>query len=322
MFRPRLLITESERFAPQAIDLLRSVARVTTADLDRSRLLNEIDGYEAVWVRLRHRIDEEVLARAPNLRVIATATTGLNHIDLSAAQRRGIEVISLRGESEFLRDIRATAEHTIGLMLALLRRLPAAVDHVGHGGWDRDLFCGRELYRQTIGIIGWGRLGRLVARYLTAFDATVIVCDPHIDVAEVPDGIECVDLATLLDRAGIVTVHVDLNPQTERLLGPQEFDQMRRGAWLINTSRGEVLDEAALLAALRSGQLAGAALDVLADEQSSGMSAHPLIGYARKHDQLIITPHIGGCTRESMARTEIFLANKVCAALQASSARV
>jgi len=322
MSRPQLLITESERFAAAALLALQRVADVTAADLNRRQLLEQIGDYDAIWIRLRHRIDQQVLDAASHLQWIATATTGLNHIDLQAAQRGGIEVISLRGETEFLRDIRATAEHTLALMFALLRRLPAAVEHVSSGGWNRDLFCGSELYRKTIGIVGLGRLGQLVAGYVTAFGGTVIACDPHITATEVPAGIELVDLDALLAQSDVVSIHVDLNSTTKQFFGARQLAQMRAGSRLINTSRGEVIDEAALLDSLASEHLAGAALDVLSNEQSIGMKDHPLVGYARNHANLIITPHIGGCTSESMARTEVFLANKLCAALQASSQKV
>ena len=120
-------------------------------------------GFNALWVRLRNRIDREVFDAAPRVRFVITNTTGLNHIDQEEADRRGVRVISLRGESEFLKDVRATAEHTVGLLLALMRRIPAARDHVRRGGWNRDLFRGNELYGKTAGIVGYGRLGRLVA---------------------------------------------------------------------------------------------------------------------------------------------------------------
>ena len=316
---PRLLITESDRFHPVALDRLREAADVTVANLDRRELLRTVGSYDALWVRLRHRIDAEVLERASSLRWIASPTTGLNHIDLEMANRRGIDVISLRGETDFLRDIRATAEHTIGLMLAALRHLPTATAHVNSGGWNRDLFCGSELYQKTIGIVGFGRLGTLVAKYARGFDVRVLAFDPYVADDAVPNDIQRTPLETLLAESDIVTIHVNLSAETRGLFGRDQFNQMRRGSWLINTSRGEVIDESALLEALLGGHLRGAALDVLADESASGMRDHPLVRYTHDHTNLIITPHLGGCTAESMAKTEMFLAEKLCAALLASS---
>src|SRR5262249_11149941 len=150
---------------------------------DRTGLLSSVRTADILWVRLRHQIDVEVIAAAPHLKLIATPTTGLNHIDLREAQRNGIEVVSLQGENEFLQDVRATAEHTVTLILALLRHVPASLEHVRGGGWNRDLFKGHELCGKVIGIVGYGRLGRIVGRYLSVFDAHILVADPHLDAA-------------------------------------------------------------------------------------------------------------------------------------------
>jgi D-3-phosphoglycerate dehydrogenase / 2-oxoglutarate reductase len=309
--RPHLLITESQGFPPAALDRLREVADVTAADLDRSALEREIGGADILWVRLRHRIDDALLARAPRLKIIASPTTGLTHIDLEAAERRGIRIISLRGETDFLKDIRATAEHTIGLILALTRHIPAAAAHVVAGGWDRDRFQGVELYGKTVAVIGYGRLGRIVARYLRAFDCRVVAVDPK------PSGTE-VDFRSLdeaLGLADIVTLHVNLTPSSRQFFGANQFASMRMGSYFINTSRGELVDEDALLVALRSGHLAGAALDVLCDEHSEGMSSHPVVRFAETHPNVILTPHIGGCAVEAMQKTETFLAERLLSAL-------
>jgi D-3-phosphoglycerate dehydrogenase / 2-oxoglutarate reductase len=304
----RILISESGGFSSEAAELLSGVGEVFLADLDRRGLLAAVKEADVLWVRLRNRIDAEVLSVARRLKVIVTPTTGLNHIDLQRAERLGIRVLSLRGESDFLRDIRATAEHTLGLILALLRKIPRATAHVQGGGWNRDLFKGRELHGKTVGIVGYGRLGRLVARYLRAFDTHVLAADPLIAGRAVEAGVTLVALSQLLREADLVSLHVNLGDETRGFFGSEQFSVMKPGSWFINTARGELVDEAALLAALESGQLAGAALDVMCDEDSRGMQAHPLVAYAREHDHLMITPHIGGCTVESMEKTELFLA--------------
>jgi D-3-phosphoglycerate dehydrogenase len=313
--RPRILVTESHRFSPDAAAVLARAGDPVLADLDRAGLLREAAGADVLWVRLRHQIDAEVLDAAPRLRAIVTPTTGLNHVDVAEAERRGIAVLSLRGEEDFLRDVRATAEHTIGLMLALLRHVPDAAWHVQDGGWDRDRFRGRELHRSTVGVLGYGRLGRIVARYLAAFDATVLVCDPHRSAADVEAPARLVGQDELLERSRILTLHVNLEPATEGLVGRPELHRLPPGAFLVNTARGELIDEAALLDVLQSGRLAGAALDVLAGEQASGMAGHPLVEYAREHPNLLITPHIGGATYESMETTERFMAEKLVSTL-------
>lgn len=310
--QPRILVAEARRFSPAALAILQDVGDVTLADLDRPGLLAAVRDADVVWVGLRTRIDADLLGSARGLKCIVTNTTGLNHIDTLEATRRGVRVLSLRGEETFLRGVRATAEHTVGLMLALMRRIPAATAHVAQGGWDRDAFIGGELYGKRVGVIGYGRLGQLVTRYLRAFDAEVIIADPYVRRGAYDDTPPCRDLNQLLRTADIVTVHVNLSSETTLLLGPEQFGLMRRGTWLVNTSRGEVIDEAALLKALLNQHLAGAALDVLHDEQNLGQREHPLRTYAREHDNLLLTPHVGGCTVESRLKTELFMANRLC----------
>ena len=311
MSRCRILVTESAGFSPAAARVLSGLGDLRLADLDRQALLKSLSNVTVLWIRLRHRIDTPVIAAAPRLRVIVSPTTGLNHIDTDEAAARGIAVLSLRGETAFLNDVVATAEHTLALTLALLRRLPAAVRHTGVGGWDRDQFKGREVRGRTIGVIGYGRLGRIVANYFIALGARVLVTDPEADAASITPEISLVTLPELLERADLVTLHANLTPSNRGFYGKAEFQSMRTGAWFVNTSRGELIDEAALLSALESGHLAGAALDVLDDELSTGMAHNRLVQYAQSHDHLIITPHIGGCTSESMDKTERFLAERL-----------
>jgi D-3-phosphoglycerate dehydrogenase len=315
MTRHSILVAEASGFSARAAGLLRQTGDLILADLQRAELLTAVRDADVLWVRLRHHIDTEVLSAASSLKIIATPTTGLNHIDVEAVERRGIQIISLRSEAEFLANIRATAEHTVALILALFRHLPQAADSVAMGRWDRDNFKGRELYQKTVGIIGYGRLGRIVARYLKAFDMHVLAADPNVDADSVEPGVRMVPISELLSDADVVTLHVNYCEETRAFFGQDHFAAMKPSAWFINTARGELVDEFALLDALQSGQLAGAALDVLCGERSTGMADHPLVSYAREHGNLLITPHVGGCTEESMEKTEVFLAGKLCASL-------
>ena len=309
MRRKRILVAESRGFSPQAAAILRELGEVTLADLNRAELERAIGGAEVLWVRLRHCTDEALLRLAPDLEAIATPTTGLNHIDTAAVARRGIRLVSLRGETAFLRDVRATAEHTIGLILALLRHIPAAAAHTADGGWDRDRFQGTEIYGKTAGIVGYGRLGRIVARYLLAFGARVLAADPK--AADVESGVERMELDELLREADIVSLHVNLCEETRGFFGRREFARMKPGSILINTARGELVDEAALAEALRAGRLAGAALDVVSGEHLASPQRAGAIAALAALPNVLITPHIGGCTVESMEKTEIFLARQV-----------
>ncbi|MCP3880495.1 MAG: hypothetical protein GY701_19210 [Sulfitobacter sp.] len=311
----KILISEAKAFTPAALERLSTLGTVELCDPDRHSLLAALQDADVLWVRLRHRIDREVLDAAPNLSVIVSATTGLNHIDVTETTRHGISVISLAGETEFLRGVRATAEHTIALTLALLRRVPGAAREVHDGGWDRDRFRGHEVYGKSVGVIGYGRLGSIVADYFQALGARVVATDPHVTANAATSGVRLLLLDGLLRTADIVTLHATLSAETTGFFDRSCFERMKQGAWLVNTARGELLDETDLLTALETGHLTGAALDVVEDEIGRDRNDDPLFRYARGHDNLLITPHIGGCTFESTAKTELYLAEKLCAAL-------
>jgi len=250
-----------------------------------------------------------VIDACTNLKVIVTTTTGLDHTDVNYAEQRGIKVLSLRGETEFLRTIPATAEHTWALLLALVRHIPQAHASVIAGEWDRNAFRGHDLGGKRLGIVGLGRIGEKVARYGLAFEMRVGAYDPYR--SDWVEGVtRCVTLPELLRQSNVLSLHVPLNPETERMIGREELAHLPNGAWLVNTSRGEVLDEVALVEALQDGQLGGAALDVIAAERDQQRRG-PLLDYARQHNNLLITPHLGGATVESMARTEVFMAHKL-----------
>jgi D-3-phosphoglycerate dehydrogenase / 2-oxoglutarate reductase len=314
---PKILVAESSGFSKSAAGRLRACGRLVMGDLDRRSLLAAVSDAEILWVRLRHRIDREVMDCAPILRAIATPTTGLNHVDLAEAGRRNIQVISLQGATEFLQNVYATAEHTIALILGLLRHLSGAHQHVIKGDWNRDLFVGRELHGKRAGVIGCGRVGRMVAGYLRGLGMRVLVTDvqninrpAHLDI-------ELVSLTHLLYASDIVTLHIPLSDRTKGFFGEREFSEMKPGSWFINTSRGELVDEGAMLKALSDGRLAGAALDVLCDENSSGMRENFVVQYAREHNNVLLTPHIGGCTGESREKTENFIATQVAGYVRA-----
>jgi D-3-phosphoglycerate dehydrogenase len=315
--RPEILVAESSGFSTKAAACLRASGSLVLKDLDRPGLLASVTAADILWVRLRHKIDREVMNAAPHLRAIATPTTGLNHIDLAEARQRNIHVISLQGATQFLQNVYATGEHTVALILGLLRHLPAARDHVVKGNWNRDLFVGHDLHGKTAGLIGYGRVGQMVAGYLRALGMRVFVTDKPGTRKPTPPGIKMVSLSYLLGISDVVSLHVPLTETTRGFFGEGEFARMKPNSWFINTARGELVDERALVRALDDGRIQGAALDVLCDEHSSDMTENSLIQYARRHDNLLITPHIGGCTHESREKTEYFLATCVASFLDA-----
>lgn len=318
MTRPRLLIAEPVDFSPQALATLRAAADVELRAVDRAELPSAFATYDVVWFRLAHRITAEVLGPRPRTRVLATPVTGLDHLDLEACRRRGVRVVSLRGETEFLRNVRATAELTLALALALLRRIPAARQAVLEGHWNRDAFRGHELFGKTAGIVGVGRLGTIVAGYFRALGMRVLGYDPRPDfphaAAERADSLD-----NLLRQSDLVSIHASYDPTTHHLLGPRELALMPPGSVLVNTARGGIVDDRALVALLESGRLAGAALDVVEGEPDVGPE-HPLVQFARRSDRLLLVPHLGGNTVESFEKTEQFLAERVVEAWHAMEA--
>lgn len=316
MERLKILNAEPDGYSHEALAILRGIADVDLRPVTRAELLGIIAAYDAVIVRLAHRVDDEIMEKGTRLRAVVTATTGLNHIDLEAAERRGIAVLSLRGETRFLDSVTSTAEHTWGLILALARNIPRAHASVLARQWDRDRFRGVELSGRTLGIIGYGRLGRIVAEYGLAFRMRVLAADPGVE--RVPEAVCKVSLEELLQQSDVVSVHVPWSESTAGLIAGRELAMMKPGSYLVNTSRGGIIDEDALLRALETGPLAGAALDVLQDEHSGRhdwMQDNRLIAYAAGNDNLLITPHIGGATFDAMRKTEIFMAKKLAAFL-------
>jgi D-3-phosphoglycerate dehydrogenase len=257
-----------------------------------------------------------VIERGKRLKAIVTNATGTDHIDMQAAAEHGVRVISLKGETEFLESISATAELTWGLLLSLTRRIPGAIQHVREGGWERERFVGRDLAGKKLGILGLGRLGRKVARYGLVFDMEVGSYD--VDPSRSMDGIKRFETAEdLFAWAEVLSIHIPLNESTHHFVGQDLLKRMPKGALLLNTSRGAVLDDSALLACLEGGQLGGAALDVLEGElERGGLVNNPLIIYSRTNSTTLITPHIGGASTDSWKKTEVFTAMKLAQFLE------
>ena len=312
-----ILNIEPSDYSEQARETLQTLGEVREVECqDRDQLKTIITDADVLIVRLANLIDDDILQVAHALKVIVSATTGLNHIDLQAAARRGVTVLSLKGEVDFLSSITATAEHCWGLLLTLTRKLHSAAAHVEKSGWDRDQFQGRQLSGLTLGIVGYGRLGAIVAEYGNAFRMRILANDirdlPH------PAFVNMVPLSQLLTEADAVCLLPSLQPTSQKLIGKWELEQMKPSAILINVSRGEVIDECALMKALKSGTISAAALDVLdseAEKKDGWLRDHQLVELARNSDKLLITPHIGGATTDSMRKTEVFMAEKLAAFL-------
>ena len=311
----KILVAEPDAFSNEARQILESIGDVDYRLTEQSELGEAMQIYDAIWFRLGLRIGRDATSVSNRkCRFVCTPVTGIDHIDVDACRADGIIVLCLKGETEFLRQVRATAELTMGITLALLRRIPQAASDVLSGNWDRDRFRGSEIFGKTVGIVGYGRLGSMTADYFVALRARVLVYDPFANMDH-PDITPCSTLSELLTACDIVSLHVSYDESTRHLLNDTTLSQMKPGAVLVNTSRGGVIDEQALVRALEAGRLSGAALDVLQGEPNIGEN-HCLVEYARNHDNLLVTPHIGGNTRESFVKTEVFLAERLVGKLQ------
>lgn len=309
-----ILLTESFGYSRQALSAYEKAGAVILCEKeDRATLLEKLKQTEVLVVRLQHRIDKELIDSAPLLRYIISPTTGLDHIDTDYAHSKNIRIISLKGETAFLESIPSTAEHTIGLILALAKNIPASAADVMQGHWNRDRYTGHNLRDKTIGIVGMGRVGKQVASIAHAIGMKIIYHDPENSASPYQ---RMPALSSLLTEADIISLHIPLSDATNGLLNKEAFEQMKKNTWIINTSRAGVWDESALLAKLESGNIAGAATDVLSGEPDI-TSEHPMIRYAGKYpERLIITPHTAGATEESMRTTEEFVAARFLSLLQ------
>jgi D-3-phosphoglycerate dehydrogenase len=245
---------------------------------------------------MRVRLTDEMIAAAPNLRIISCATTGSDHIARGAADERGIEIRTLREDPELLQNLTPAAELSWALLLACARQLPAAVSHVLDGNWRREEFPGAMLRGRQLGIVGVGRIGGWMARYAHAFGMEVAGYDPN--VAVLPEGIRALPLGELVRTSDFLTIHVHLDEHTRGMISAEMLAQAKPGMVLVNTARAAAVDEAALLAGLQDGRIAAAGLDVLEGEPDVG--AHPLVAYARTHSNVVITPHIGGFSPDAV----------------------
>jgi D-3-phosphoglycerate dehydrogenase len=306
-----ILNTECARFSPLALNKLANLGRVINVDADRNFLMHNIENFEILFIGLKNLIDENLLLRAKNLKCIVTPTTGTNHIDCKRAKALGVDILSLYGETEFLKTISATAELTWGLLLNLVRKINDAHLNVLNGKWIRDNFCGNELTGKTLGIVGYGRLGRIVAQYGKAFGMSLLAFDQE----EQNDSfIRFVSLEELLKKSDVISIHLPLNDSTCKMFNSSLFSNIKPGALFINTSRGEIINEIDLLKALDDKILAGVALDVLSNETSldqDWLSKSPIVSYAKKHTNVLLTPHIGGLTYESVDKTNDYMIQKL-----------
>ena len=302
--KPKVLV--KEKIADSGVELLREDFDVELGlEMSDEELRERIGEFDGIVIRSATKLGPELIERGSQLKVIGRAGTGVDNVDVDAATKRGVVVVNAPESNSV-----AAAEHTLALVLALCRNVPQAQASLLDGEWARSRFAGNELYGKTLGVIGFGRIGQLVAKRAQGFEMEVLAFDKFVSAERFRElGVEGVDeLTELLGRADVVTLHVPKTPETIGLIGAEAIASMKDGVRIVNCARGELVDLDALLAGLESGKVGGAALDVFPAEP---FTEHPI--FAR--EDVVVTPHLGASTAEAQDRAGIVTAEQVTAAL-------
>lgn len=278
-----------------------AVELVPISDSSSEEFVAALETADALIVRSATKVTRELLAIAPRLKAVGRAGVGVDNVDIPAASEKGVAVFNAPGGNTI-----AAAELTMALLISVARKIPAAEASLRAGQWDRAAFKGVELRGKTLGLIGAGRIGSEVALRGQAFGMAVIVYDPYLSAARAEElGVEMTEFDSLMGRADFVSIHVPLNDETRGIIGPDALDRMKPSAFVVNASRGGVVDESALTKALHNGDIAGAALDVYENEPLEADS--PL----RDAPNLVLTPHLGASTAEAQVNVATEVAEKI-----------
>jgi D-3-phosphoglycerate dehydrogenase len=295
-----------EKIADAGVDLLRRHFDVdVVTDMDETELPSAIGAYDAIVIRSATKLTADVIEHADRLKVIGRAGIGVDNVDVPAATKRGI-IVANAPESNTI----AAAEHTIAMMLAQARNIPQADASLKSGKWERSKFGGVEVYEKTLGVLGFGRIGQLVAERAEAFGMNLLAYDPYVAAERYRElGVERAESPEdLYARSDVITIHLPKTPETIDYVNGEAFARMKDGVRIVNCARGELIDLAALEDAIRSGKVAGASLDVFPGEP---VTEHPLFAY----DNVVVTPHLGASTAEAQDRAGVITAEQVVAAL-------
>lgn len=308
----RVLVADS--MAQEGIEEFKTHPRIEVlnrAGISREELLAEIPSCHGLVVRSRTEVDEEVLKAATNLQVVGRAGIGVDNINVSAATRAGIVVMNTPDGNAI-----TTAEHTLSLIFAMSRKIPQATASMKEGKWEKKRFMGRELYSKTLGIIGLGNIGRIVADRAQGLKMKVVAFDPFFSAeAAAKIGVELLPVDEVLKRADVLTCHTPLNDQTRGLVSDAQLDMMKPGVMLVNCARGGIYDEDALVRGLETGKIGALALDVFIEEPPAG--DHPLL----KHENVVATPHLGASTQEAQVNVAVAVAEQISEFLGGEPAR-
>ncbi len=311
-------ICEPDLFPQEALIKLKKIGEVELLE-DKHLLNGFIKDKNIIFTRINFYIDNSVLILAPSLRIICTPTTGLTHIDLPLLEKRNIKLISLTGAVDFLEKVPATAEHTVGLIISVLRKYPFAARAQHSGDFARELYLGRDLQSLTVGLIGYGRLGKLVSNLLTNFGCGLISYDVNFLNCQITG--QPITKSELIENSDVIVLLASYKPGGDVILTEEDLLKMENKI-LINVSRGELIDEESLYNLAKNDYFAGLAIDVIRDEKSKSVWNRWIRLCQDRGRNVLVTPHIGGYTSDSLKRAEIFLVDLLMKTINDETQRV
>jgi D-3-phosphoglycerate dehydrogenase len=294
----------SDKLAKEGLRILEKEKKIhvdVKTGLKPEELKKIIGNYDGLIVRSGTKVTRDIIQAAKKLKIIGRAGVGLDNVDVEAASRKGIVVMNAPGGNTI-----STAEHTVSMILALSRNIPQAHQSLKQGRWDRKKFMGTEIYGKTLGIIGLGRIGAEVSKRAMSFGMKVLAYDPYLSLDRAKDlRIESTNLKKLLQQADYISVHTPLTDETKHLISDKEIALMKKGVKIVNCARGGIIDEQAIIKGLKTGKIAGCALDVYEQEP-------PQEGPLVKMDNVVVTPHLGASTEEAQVNVAIDIAKQIC----------
>jgi D-3-phosphoglycerate dehydrogenase len=276
--------------------------------------LSLLEQYDVILVKFSIKFDKKVISSCKKLKYILCPATGVDHIDIDYCKSRGITIISLFNESEFLNNVHSSAEHTWALLMSTYKNVINSFDYtMEHQKWERNRFQTRDLFGKKIGIVGYGRNGRKIARYADAFGMEILVYDQlKINTKDENIQIQQVNLENLFAKSNIIILSISLNEQTRNLINKEILSNITTNCYLINTSRGEIVNEDSIINALSNGKLTYYATDVLTNEyQDNFLQYSKIFKYCKKNINVLITPHIAGSNLDSWEKTDNFVVEKL-----------
>lgn len=281
-------------------DVLESAGEVIYLDYPSyDEVMSVIDGVDGFFPNARMKVDSQLLKKAKKLKVISMPAMGTDHIDIEECERRNIKLFSMSDSKDFMRNVTSTAEYTVGMILLLIKKyLSSSQSVLERGEWKAADYRGYDINGKRVGIIGYGVVGSQVEKILLGFGADVVKYDPYIEKYRTKN---LVDLDTLLSTSDIITCHTPLSDETNGMINKDCFDKMRE-VYFVNASRGEVINDSDLIAAMESGNIRAAALDVLSGEAEGSIWKHPLVEYSKNNSNLFITPHCAGSSNDGLKK--------------------